>query len=211
MHYTDADLLIGLEKAQKIAAEKKNAPAYELFAKDIGSLLTTYSEHCAQTNAAEIAWHKDIGETGEAVKKTRNIYLKWLEMLVKALPGADLVRWENGTATPDQIEVSLERMISTIDDNKEKLTFATAALAELTPVQDHLDKELDQDREAVRAYRNMVSGKNAVKAKAKELFFNFRRFVRRDCGINSVEYSQLKDRQVRQTREEKLPSVTVQQ
>jgi hypothetical protein len=134
-------------------------------------------------------------------EKSRNAYLKWLDMVVTALPGAaDLVRWERSNATPDEIEVSLERMISTIDDNKEKLSFADAALAELTPIQELLDKELDEDRETLRAYRNLVARKNEVKSKAKKLFFRFRRFVRRDCGIDSVEYSQLKDRAVRKDR-----------
>ena len=115
------------------------------------------------------------------------------------------MRWERSDATPDEIEVSLERMISTIDDHKENLNFASAALAELTPIQELLDKELDEDRETLRAYRNFVAQKNAVKYKAKELFFRFRRFVRRDRGMDSVEYSQLKDRAVRTTREEQLP------
>jgi hypothetical protein len=97
-------------------------------------------------------------------------------------------------------------MISTIDDNKEKLNFAAAALAELTPIQELLDKELDEDRETLRAYRNMVARKNAIKHKARELFFRFHRFVRRDCGMDPVEYGQLKDRAIRKAREEQLPS-----
>jgi hypothetical protein len=205
MNYTDADLIIGLQKAQKIATEKKDAPAYALFETEIASTHASFSSACSQTNAAEIAWHKDIGETGDAVKKARNMYLKWLDMVTAALPGADLVRWERSNATPDEIEVSLERMISTIDDNKEKLTFAAVALAELTPVQELLDKELDEDRETLRAYRNFVAQKNLAKSKAKELFFRFRRFVRRDYGTGSVEYSQIKDRAVRKARQEELP------
>jgi hypothetical protein len=206
MNYSNADLIIGLEKARQIATEKKSAQAYAVFETEIASIFTSVSEICSQTNAAEIAWHKDIGETGDAVKKARNMYLKWLDVVLAALPGADLVRWERSNATPDEIEVSLERMISTIDDNKEKLNFAAAALAELTPIQELLDKELDEDRETLRAYRNLVARKNEVKSKARELFFRFRRFVRRDCGMDSVEYGQLKDRAIRKAREEQLPS-----
>jgi hypothetical protein len=207
MNYSNADLIIGLEKARQIATEKKSAQAYAVFETEIASMFTSVSEICSQTNAAELAWHKDIGETSDAVKKARNAYLKWLDMVINALPGADLVRWERSNATPDQIEVSLERMISTIDDHKENLKFAAAALSELTPIQELLDKELDEDRETLRAYRNLVARKNEAKSKARELFYRFRRFVRRDCGMDSVEYGQLKDRAIRKAREEQLPPV----
>ncbi|MBN2035557.1 MAG: hypothetical protein JW768_02325 [Chitinispirillaceae bacterium] len=206
MHYTDADVLIGLEKAREIAAGRNGEPAYAVFDKEIGSMYGGFSAVCSRCHAAEIAWHKDIGETGEAIQQAKNAYFKWLDMVTGSLPGADLVRWERGNATPDQIEVSLERMISVIEDNVEKLSFGQAALQELRPLQDLLDSELDQDREAVRRYRNSVAEKNGVKHSAKELFFRFRRFVRRDCGQESVEYGQLKDRAVRTTREEKLPA-----
>jgi hypothetical protein len=69
MNYSNADLIIGLEKARQIATEKKSAQAYAVFETEIASIFTLVSEICSQTNAAEIAWHKDIGETGDAVKK----------------------------------------------------------------------------------------------------------------------------------------------
>ncbi|MBN2038224.1 MAG: hypothetical protein JW768_15895 [Chitinispirillaceae bacterium] len=39
-------------------------------------------------------------------------------------------------------------------------------------------------------------------AAANGLFYKVRRFVRRDCGRNSVEYAQLRDKAVRKARED---------
>jgi hypothetical protein len=74
---------------------------------------------------------------------------------------------------------------------------------------DRLDKELEENRESLRTYRNLTDEKDKAKIELKKLFYTFRRFVRRDKGSNSPEYAQLKDRAVRKAREEEMPSVTL--
>jgi hypothetical protein len=72
-----------------------------------------------------------------------------------------------------------------------------------------LDKELGENRASLRTYRKLVDEKDKSRAEIKNLFFNFRRFVRRDKGMDSPEYGQLKDHAVRKAREEEMPSVTL--
>ncbi len=114
----------------------------------------------------------------------------------------DLVDWKMSNARPDEIVHSIENMISSVEEYREHLDFADSALAELVEASNSLDRELDEDKEVYRKYRNLINEKNRAREDALSLFYRIRRFIRRDKGHDSVEYGQLKDRAVRKAREE---------
>jgi hypothetical protein len=209
MNFGDADLIVGAGKAIGIAQENGENPVYAMFLADLTAKKEQFSGNCEDCRTAEIAWHKEVGLTNDVVKKAVANFLKYRGLVTKALPGADVIAWEKSNATPDQIEVAIESIHAVIETHKDQLLFADAALAELNPIMESLDKELGENRASLRTYRKLVDEKDKSRAEIKNLFFNFRRFVRRDKGMDSPEYGQLKDHAVRKAREEEMPSVTL--
>jgi hypothetical protein len=209
MNLSDADLIVGAGKAIGIAKENSAKPVYAMFLTDITAKKEQFSEICGTCRFAEIAWHQEVGLTNDVVKKAVPNYLKFRGLVTTVLPGADLITWEKSDATPDQIEVAIESILSIIETHKEQLPFADAALTELNPIMDSLEKELEMNRISLRTYRNLIDEKDKIRTEIKKLFLNFRRFVRRDKGMDSPEYGQLKDHAVRKAREEEMPSMTL--
>lgn len=211
MGLSNADVLIGLEKALGICRARSGQPMYDLFRGQAEPMHASLGERLKNTRLAEQAWHSDVGETRDVVERGSNAYLKWRDMVLDVLPGADLVEWEQSDATPDEVEIGVESILALIEEHAENLPFAQAALEELRVVSAEMDKELSEDRQAYRAYRQAVDAKNEVLVKAEQLFLRIRRFVRRDLGPDSVEYGQLKTRAVRDARQEAMPSKTAPQ
>jgi hypothetical protein len=209
MKLGDADLIVGAGKAIGIAQENSAKPIYTLFLTELTDVKDKFSRICEKCRFAAIAWHKEVGLTNSVVKTAISCYLKYRDLVIEILPGANLITWASSNATPAQIEVAIESILSIIDNHKEQLPFADAALDELKPLMDSFDKELETNRTSLRTYRNLVDEKDEAKTEIKKLFYKFRRFVRRDKGMDSPEYGQLKDHAVRKAREEEMPSVTL--
>lgn len=113
--------------------------------------------------------------------------------------------WQKSNVKPDIFFLNFEKLIGFIDDNSESLPFAEKALEELIPISDEIDQELAEDREALRLYRNSVKIKNLVLEKSEDFFLEVRRFIRRELGFNSPEYSQVKDQAIRKAAEKSEP------
>jgi hypothetical protein len=109
--------------------------------------------------------------------------------------------WQKSNVKPDIFYINFEKLIGFIEDNSESLPFADKALEELIPISDEIDRELEEDREALRLYRNSVKVKNLALEKSEEFFLEVRRFIRRELGYKSPEYSQVKDKAIRKAAE----------
>jgi len=201
-YLTDADILIGLKKELAISNENSSKAVYAKFSEDITNSANSFSNAVFETKNAEIAWHAETGETGEIHNNALQAYIKWREMIVDIQPGTNLVDWKRASATPDQIEMSIEQMISVIEDSKDSFYFAETALVELGYVSSSLVWEHEEDRVSYRKYMHLVDEKNRERATALNLFYRVRRFIRRDKSSDSPEYIQLRDRSIRAEREQ---------
>mgnify|MGYP006307802989 CR=1 FL=1 len=144
-YLSDADVLIGLNKEIDIAKANASESIYSKFSADLEKMRNGYASALKKARSAEIIWHKEVDETGEIKKKAIQAYIKWREMILADLPGADLIDWEQTDATPDEIELTLESMIVMVEENTDKVKYSEEAITELTAVSD----ELDRDRKSV--------------------------------------------------------------
>lgn len=150
----------------------------------------------------KLAWHEEVADTAPLLKKAKNAFIKYRDLIVKKVPEAAKMDWLESKVKPDQFFINFEKQIGFIEDNQERLPFASTALEELEPISDELDLELAEDREARRVYRNSIKVKNLALDKAEEFYYEVRRFIRREFGHNSPEYSQVKDKAVRKAAKE---------
>lgn len=208
MGLSEADVLIGIGKAVNIVRENEGSPLHAIFMNELSESAEKYRSLLAETRRCEIAWHREVGETQENLSEATNTFMKWRDLTAEQLPGADLVTWEKSDATPNEVEVALDRLYQTIDEHSEKLSFSEFALKELSESLAALSENLDQDTETARSYRDAVARKNEYRTHAETLFRRVRRFILREFGRDSVHYSQLRDRAVKASREKEMPSVT---
>ncbi|MCG8570334.1 MAG: hypothetical protein MJB14_09355 [Spirochaetes bacterium] len=199
-YLSDTDILIGLEKEIAIAKENNSIPSYGKFEESLNEMHLKFEDFIRQTTKAEIDWHADVAQSKDVIYKAIQSYIKWREMIVDMIPGTDLLDWEKTNSRPDDIKQVLESIIAVLKNCGEQFDFYEIALEELTNISGEIDTELCEDRERYRIYRNLVTEKNLAREESMALFHRFRRFVKRDKGIKSVEYGQLRDRAVRQER-----------
>jgi hypothetical protein len=202
MSFSQPEILVGLRKAKRIATERSTMPMYALYLNDIDGTEKNFDSALKKTEQTKLLLSADIQETASVGKKAKDAFYKYRALVTEQLTGAGQINWPEKIQSPEQLEVNLEKLISLIEDNKDKLPFAAIALQELHPLSDELDKEITEDQSAYRAYHTSVDQKDAILSAGAKLFLRVRRFIRRDLGAESPEYSQLKDKAVRQAAQE---------
>lgn len=200
MAYSQSEVVAGIRIVTDLTTKyPKLQTVFHQDAVDISSELdNAIKEH----DRLELAWHAEVADTPPAIEKAKDAFIKYRNLLVKRLPGVAKMDWQESKVKPDLFLINLDKMIGFIEDNQEKLPFASTALEELIPVSNELDQELTEDRESRRIYRNSVKVKNLALDKAEEFFYEVRPFIRREFGQNSPEYSQVKDKAVRKAAKE---------
>lgn len=174
-----------------------------VFNQDAVNISSELDNLIKETVRLEHSWHAEVADTDPILQESKNVFAKYRDLVIKRLPGvAKMDDWQETDVKPDVFALNLEKLIGIIEDNEDKLPFAETALAELVPISNKLDMELTEDREARRLYRNNVIAKNAALKKAEIFFYETRRFIRRDLGRKSPEYSQIKDKAVRKAAKE---------
>ena len=207
MGLSNSSVLIAIKKARAIAQERRSNPMYELFFTDLDKSYAELKDTLKQARCSEINWHAEVDTSNGLFTKARTTYIKYRELIVEVIPGAGLVDWEYSSVSPSEIEIAIEKCIDVIESNTSILPFAAPALEELHSIADEIDKEITVNRQYYRVYGQAVQRKDEVLASALALFYRVRRFIRRDLGNDSPEYSQLKDRAVAAAAkdEEKTP------
>ncbi len=180
----------------------KTPTLQSVFNQDAVNISSELDSLIKETDQLEHSWHAEVADTDPILENSKNVFAKYRDLVIKRLPGVAKMDWLETDVKPDLFALNLEKLIGVIEDNEDKLPFAETALEELIPASDALDMELDQDREARRMYRNSVIAKNAALKKAEIFFYEVRRFIRRDLGRKSPEYSQVKDKAVRKAAKE---------
>ncbi|NLD93867.1 MAG: hypothetical protein GX639_14515 [Fibrobacter sp.] len=173
-----------------------------VFNQDAVNISSELDNLIKETDRLEHSWHAEVADTDPILEESKIVFAKYRDLVIKRLPGAAKMDWQETDVKPDVFALNLEKLIGIIEDNEDKLPFAETALAELVPISNKLDMELTEDREARRIYRNSVLAKNAALKKAEIFFYETRRFIRRDLGRKSPEYSQVKDKAVRKAAKE---------
>jgi len=174
----------------------------KVFHQDATDISSELDNAIKEHDRLELAWHAEVEDTPPVVVEAKDAFIKYRNLLVKRLPGVAKMDWQDSSVKPDLFLINLDKMIGFIEDNQEKLPFASTALEELIPVSDGLDLELTEDREARRIYRNSIKVKNLALEKAEDFFYEVRPFIRREFGQKSPEYSQVKDKAVRKAAKE---------
>lgn len=177
----------------------KTPTLQSVFNQDAVNISSELDTAIKETDRLERSWHAEVADTDPILLKSKDVFAKYRDLVIKRLPGVAQMDWQETNVKPDLFILNFEKLIGFIEDNQDKLPFAATALEELIPVSNELDMELIEDREARRAYRNSVIAKNAALKKAEDFFYEARRFVRRDLGRKSPEYSQVKDKAVRES------------
>ena len=207
MGLSGASLLIGLDKARAISAERRSNPMYELFYTDLDTTHKTLKEILYQTRLAEINWHAEVEKSSGLITRGRAIYSKYRELVMEQLPGASLVDWETSNVTPSEVEVAIEKCINLLEIHTDTLQFSVPALQELHAIANELNIELANDRQCYRIYHQSVDKKDEIIGSATAQFYRVRRFIRRDLGNASPEYVQLRDRAVAAAKDGPVPPV----
>jgi hypothetical protein len=202
MSFSQPEVLVALRKAKRITSERVSAPMHALYFKEIEGVESNYNSALKTTEKNKLMWHAEILDTEGIAKRAKDAFYKYRDVLNGALPAANNIIWPKSISSNEDIEVNLEKLIGIIEEHKDKLAFATTALDELHPLSDELDKEITKDQSAYRVYHNSIDQKDAALLSGYKLFLQVRRFIRRDLGAKSPEYSQLKDKAVRQAAQE---------
>lgn len=180
----------------------KTPTLQSVFNQDAVNISSELDNLIKETDRLERSWHAEVADTDPILIKSKDAFAKYRDLVITRLPGVAQMDWQETDVKPDLFILNFEKLIGFIEDNQDKLPFAATALEELIPVSDELDMELTEDREARRMYRNSVIAKNAALKKAESFFYEVRRFVRRDLGRKSPEYSQVKNKAVRKAAKE---------
>lgn len=180
----------------------KNPKLQLIFNKDAVSLSSELDSQIKETCRLKLKWHEKIKGIGPVLKKAKNVFNKYRDLIKNRLPGMSKIDWQKLNVKPDLFCLNIEKLIDFYKDNQEELPFATIAIEELNPISDELNRKLTEIKEALRLYRNSVKTKKHVLVKAEKFFYEVRRFVCRELGQNSPEYSQVKDKVIRRSAKE---------
>ncbi len=200
MAYSQSEVVAGIRIVTALTT--KYPKLQTVFHQDSVDISSELDNAIKEHDRLELAWHAEVTDTTPVIVKAKDAFIKYRNLLVKRLPGVAKMDWQESKVKPDLFIINLDKMIGFIEDNQEKLPFASTALEELIPISDELDLELTEDREARRIYRNSIKVKNLALDKAEDFIYEVRPFIRREFGQNSPEYSQVKDKAVRKAAKE---------
>lgn len=199
MFFSQAKIVVAIRIVTSLVTKHLTLEA--IFHKDAVNMSNELDNSIKEADRAKRKWHEEVKDNEPIMKKAKDAFIKYKNLLIKRLPGVAKMDWQKSNVKPDIFYINFEKLIGFIEDNSESLPFADKALEELIPISDELDRELEEDREALRLYRNSVKVKNLALEKSEEFFLEVRRFIRRELGYKSPEYSQVKDKAIRKAAE----------
>ncbi len=203
MTYSQPKIVVAMRIITSLVTKHPTLEA--IFHNDAVGLSTELDNSIKEADRTKRKWHEEVKDNIPIMKKAKDAFIKFKNLLIKRLPGVAKMDWQKSNVKPDIFVLNFEKLIGFIEDNSESLPFAAKALEELIPISDEMDRELAEDREALRLYRNSVKIKNLVLEKSEDFFLEVRRFIRRELGFNSPEYSQVKDQAIRKAAEKSEP------